>query len=387
MDDVYEAAEDSFMLQKHIKDYAKGRTLDIGTGSGIQAIEAAEYAKQIVAADINKKAINEAKKKRIKNIKFIHSDLFSKIKGKFDCIIFNPPYLPTEEMAKDIALDAGKKGYEIIVRFLEECRPHLENDGVILLLFSSLSRPEVILKKAEELLLDYKLVDQQHIFFEDLFVYEIRKSAILNEFESKKISGARIFTHGKHGEIFTGKLRGEKVAIKMALTSQFETHIQNEAKILRRINKLSIGPKFLFSTGSYFAYNFIEGDFILDFLGKATKAQARKVIRQILRQCRVLDQHGLSKFEMTKPVKHIIVQKNNNAIMIDFERCKHTKKPKNVTQFCQFLISPQVAGNDKMGMNRKQIIDACKNYKKTPKNTLFKKLEKIVFNQNIFNYF
>ncbi|MEK6968742.1 MAG: HemK2/MTQ2 family protein methyltransferase [Nanoarchaeota archaeon] len=384
MHEIYEPAEDSFLLQKHIKDYAKGLTLDMGTGAGIQAIEAAKYAKKVIAVDLNPAAIKNAKKaaKGIKNIKFIKSDLFAKIKGKFDCIIFNPPYLPSEKNAiPDIALDSGTHGFEIIIKFLEESVRHLKDDGKILLLFSSLSKPEVILKKAEELLLDYKLIDQQHIFFEDLFVYEFRKSALLLEFESKKVFDAREFTHGKHGKIYTGAYKGKKVAIKTALTPQFETHIQNEAIMLKRINKLGIGPKLLFSTDAYFAYTFIEGKFILGFLEKAKASQIKKLIKEILMQCRILDKRGLSKFEMTKPVKHIIVQKNGKAVMIDFERCKHTKKPKNVTQFCQFIISPQVnqiLAKLGININQEKLIEACKEYKRNPIQKKFVFIEEIV---------
>ena len=49
----------------------------------------------------------------------MHSDLFSNIKGKFNTIIFNPPYLPEDEF-KDKSLDGGKKGYEIIEKFLNK---------------------------------------------------------------------------------------------------------------------------------------------------------------------------------------------------------------------------------------------------------------------------
>lgn len=384
MSSIYSPSEDSFLLQKHIKDYAKGITLDLGTGSGILAIEASKFAKKVIAADINPKAIRESKKaaKGIKNIKFVTSDLFSKVKGKFDCIIFNPPYLPSDKNAiPDIALDAGTHGYEVIVEFLEQAVSHLKPNGKILIVFSSFSKPEVILEKAEKLLLDYKLIDQQHIFFEDLFVYEISKSAQLIEFESKKISNVKIFSHGKHGKIFIGKFRGKKVAIKTALTQQFETHIQNEAKMLKLVNGKGIGPKFVFSTAQYFVYNFVEGNFILDFLPKANKSVAKKLIKNILLQCRTLDKMKLTKQEMTRPIKHIIVTKSKKPVMIDFERCKHSQKPKNVTQFCQFIISPQVAKNiEKKGIrpDRNGTIEACRQYKKLPSEKKFKRIEKLI---------
>jgi len=57
--------------------------------------------------------------------------------------------------------------------------------------------------------------------------------------------------------------------------------------------------------------------------------------KEILRQCFILDKLKLNKMEMHHPLKHIIINKKIN--LIDFERTYKTEKPKNVTQFLQFL--------------------------------------------------
>ncbi len=372
MPSVYEPAEDSFLLKQHIGKFARGLTLDMGTGSGIQAIEATKYAKKVIAADINPVALAAAKKSakeaRLRNIVFVKSDLFSNLKNKkFDCIIFNPPYLPTEKGVEDIALDAGPKGNEIIIRFLETASAHLKPDGALLLLFSSQSKPKVILDKAEELLFDFKLMGQQHIFFEDLFVYALQKSPMLRQLESNNIREVKVFTHGKHGKIFIGKKGKKKVAIKTALNSMFEPHIKNEAAMLKRVNKKLIGPKLLFEGPDFFVYEFVEGKFILDFLEKASRMKAKKVLRDVMLQCRALDTLHLSKFEMTRPVKHIIVQKNLRPVMIDFERCTHAQRPKNVTQFAQFIT--KLAFFTGLAQN---VQVACRAYKRSMREKDFK---------------
>lgn len=166
--DVYEPREDSFLIKKHIKDYAKGSVLDMGTGSGILAEEASKYAEKVLAVDINKEAIRKHHK-----IEFKESDLFSNVKESFDLIIFNPPYLPTEKKAPDIALDGGKRGYELIEKFLGQAKKHLKKDGIILLLFSSFTKKEKINKTLKREGYNYREIAKQHIHFEDLFVYEI----------------------------------------------------------------------------------------------------------------------------------------------------------------------------------------------------------------------
>ncbi len=59
---IYDPREDSFLLQKQIKNYAKGLVLDMGTGSGILAEEAAKYAEKVIAADVNPEVIEYCKK-------------------------------------------------------------------------------------------------------------------------------------------------------------------------------------------------------------------------------------------------------------------------------------------------------------------------------------
>ncbi|MBI5390433.1 methyltransferase [Candidatus Woesearchaeota archaeon] len=167
---LYEPAEDSFLLRDHLKPYAKGRVLDMGTGSGILAQEAAQYADNVIAADINPEARGVA----TQNITFIETNLFQNIKGTFDLIIFNPPYLPNVKSHCDPALDGGKQGYEVIARFLQDAGKFLKHRGHILLLFSSYSKPRKVKLLMQEHY-TFQLIATQKLFFEELYVYVLQK--------------------------------------------------------------------------------------------------------------------------------------------------------------------------------------------------------------------
>ncbi len=192
---VYEPAEDSFLILKHVKDYARGLVLDMGTGSGILAFEAAKHANFVIGADINPRAVSYANKELKKigkeNIIFVKSDLFDSLREKefavrngkivlvqrkkgglkFDVIFFNPPYLPKDGKYKEVSLDGGKEGHEIIEKFLGQARKYLKRDGKILLLFSSHTnkkRMNEIIKKNK---FKFKQIDSKRLFFEELHLY------------------------------------------------------------------------------------------------------------------------------------------------------------------------------------------------------------------------
>jgi len=172
---IYNPEEDSFLLLKHVKEYAKGRILDIGTGSGILAEEALKYTKNVLAVDVDEEAIELCKSK---GINAVRSDLFSNVKGKFDLIIFNPPYLQednSEDNETRLAVSGGKKGYELIESFLKEVKNYLNDNGKILLLFSSLTNKNKVDKIIKENELKFRLVESERLFFEVLYIYLILK--------------------------------------------------------------------------------------------------------------------------------------------------------------------------------------------------------------------
>src|SRR3989344_6320032 len=171
--EIYQPAEDSFLLQKYIKRYAEGRVLDMGTGSGIQAKEAVKSSmvREVVAVDINKKAVEKLNEENIRKITAIQSDLFENIEGKFNLIIFNPPYLPQDEGIADEAIYGGRKGWEISERFFEQATKHLINNGKILFLFSSLTNKAKIQEILHNYLLQFSELAKEKHNFEELYVY------------------------------------------------------------------------------------------------------------------------------------------------------------------------------------------------------------------------
>jgi putative serine/threonine protein kinase len=155
-----------------------------------------------------------------------------------------------------------------------------------------------------------------------------------------RLKNITYLSRGKRGIIYKAIYKKQKVSIKTKLpSSDAKGRIKNEGKFLKILNKYKIGPELIKSGKNYLMYRYIEGEFLPDFLDRETdKEKKKKIIIKILKQIRILDKLKINKLEFIRPLKHIFI-KNEKITMIDFERCYYTDSPKNVTQFCQFLIN------------------------------------------------
>lgn len=358
---IYEPAEDSYLMEKHVREFALGRVLDMGTGSGIQALTAITNpnAQLVLAVDNDEEAVHalqeKIKKEKIRKLKVLQSDLFSNVDGQYNLIIFNPPYLPQDKGVKDQGIYGGKKGWEVAARFFQAASPHLYPDGKILFLFSSLTGKEKIEAILHHHLFIFQEIECQKLPFEILHLYLIGKSQLLRELEKKGVQGIHFFAQGKRGTIYKGRLDATlsikshlarkqflSVAVKAARPLPHAAQrIRNEAAWLQKLNPLHLGARLLFSGEDYFVYEFVEGTPILEWLEQHSREENRQVLMKVLQQASTLDTLGINKEELHHPQKHIIITHSNQPVLLDFERCHSSRKPKNVTQLIEFYCRLQ----------------------------------------------
>jgi release factor glutamine methyltransferase len=115
------------------------RVLDMGTGSGVNAILAASRGASVVAVDINPRALEAARRNAERNgvtIDVRHSDVFSTVEGEFDLIVFDPPFrwFAPRDLLEVATTDHN---YQAMTRFFAEARAHLAPGGRMLIFFGS----------------------------------------------------------------------------------------------------------------------------------------------------------------------------------------------------------------------------------------------------------
>lgn len=174
----------------------------------------------------------------------------------------------------------------------------------------------------------------------------------------------KFFAKGKRGIVYKGKFKGKDVVLKAE--SRSLGRINNEIFWLKKLNKYSIGPEVLFSGDGWFVYFFVKGKPLNEWVVGKSEKRISKVLLDILKKCRILDKLKVNKYEMHRPFKNVLVFKDE-AKLLDFERCKSSLESKNVTQFCQFVISV-------LDLDRSKILPFIKDYSKDFSDKNFKKL-------------
>src|SRR3989344_7039323 len=177
---------------------------------------------------------------------------------------------------------------------------------------------------------------------------------------------------------FLGKGKRGKVYLENGIATKFSQsfRVKNEVYWLKILNKHKIGPKLVSYNEDSFSYKFIKGIEIVPWIEKSNKKEIIKILKEIIKQCEILDSLNVNKKEMNHPYKHILIEKNK-PVMIDFERCKITENPKNVNQFFQFLINSKMSSLLKekgIILQKNEIQGLSREYKKTRSKEVLNKL-------------
>lgn len=172
---VYRPSDDSYLLLGAVSVAPGERFLEVGAGAGLVALHAAKIT-DAVATDINPDAVDllrrNARRTRVP-LAVARADLMAGLRGPFDVVAFNPPYLagkPSDSLER--AWHGGEAGSEVAIPFLKDLPRVLAPAARAYLL---LSRENAPARELAEASFRVKVLMSKALFFERLDALELRE--------------------------------------------------------------------------------------------------------------------------------------------------------------------------------------------------------------------
>lgn len=199
------------------------------------------------------------------------------------------------------------------------------------------------------------------------------------------IGNLQILGKGYVGVVVLAKKGNNVIALKIRRTDSQRNKMQNEAKLLKLVNTVNVGPKLYGVSKNFLIMEYLEGDKIEDWIqnlqGTGSSKKLKSVVRTVLEDCYRLDQMGFDHGELSSISKHVIIGKSRTTI-IDFESSSVNRRVSNVTSVTQAIfigsgIAKKVQRIYRIPQKQK-IIDVLRIYKQEQTRKSFDDILKIL---------
>ena len=182
--DVYEPSEDTDLLVRVLRErephLAGQRAVDVGTGSGAVAAAMVVLGARVVAVDVSPHAVAVARE-NVPGADVVRGDLTRALRGPFDVVAFNAPYLPSEPEERlagwiDRAFHGGEGGIEVSERFVADLARVLAPQGRAYLVVSSRAHLDRLADAARAAGFAHEKVASTRWFFEEVAVWRLARA-------------------------------------------------------------------------------------------------------------------------------------------------------------------------------------------------------------------
>lgn len=199
------------------------------------------------------------------------------------------------------------------------------------------------------------------------------------------IGKLEILGKGYVGIVVLAKRRNDEVALKIRRLDSQRPEMKNEARLLKLVNSVNVGPKVLAYSKNFVVMEYVEGEkigkWIESLKGPGSSKKLKTILREILEDCFRLDKIGFDHGELSSISKHVIVG-DKKPTLIDFESSSTKRKTSNVTSITQaiFIGSGLEKKVQKIYKNpsKEKIIESLRIYKKEKSRSSFENLLKIL---------
>ena len=201
-----------------------------------------------------------------------------------------------------------------------------------------------------------------------------------------KIGGFNVLGKGYVGiVVLVETIDKGKAVLKLRRVDASRRSLEVEGGLLRRVNKLGIGPRLLAVSKNALLMEYIEGEDLEDWLAKEDlkPEEVKRVLRETLEQCYRLDVFGIDHGELSIAKRHVRISKEGRPVILDFESASLRRRPANVTSLTQYLFVRKSWRKNKLerllgSWSVRELVEALRAYKREPSRQNFEKLLKIL---------
>ena len=199
------------------------------------------------------------------------------------------------------------------------------------------------------------------------------------------IGKLEILGKGYVGVVVLAKKGSKKIALKIRRSDSQRNEMRSEAKFLKLVNTVNVGPKLFDYSKNFVVMEYLEGEKIGKWIetlqGVGSVKKLKTTIKTVLEDCFRLDQIGFDHGELSSISKHVIVGGKKSSI-IDFESSSTKRRVSNVTSITQAVFIGSGIGKKVQRLYKvppkEKIIDVLRVYKQEPSKDNFDNLLKIL---------
>lgn len=187
-----------------------------------------------------------------------------------------------------------------------------------------------------------------------------------------EVGGLKVLGKGHVGVVVACLWRGRRAALKIRRTDADRESLEGEGEVLKEANRSNLGPLLFAASRDFIVMEELAGTNLVDWLqGSNDLADGvfRRVLIDICGQARLLDVAGVDHKELSDPRRHVIVQPDGRARVLDFETASTGGRRRNVNDLLQYLtismpFGPKVLA--RLGAERGRVLDALRAYSRSP---------------------
>jgi len=177
-------------------------------------------------------------------------------------------------------------------------------------------------------------------------------------------------------------------ALKIRRADANRLSMERDYELQKFANSFGVGPKAVRASENFFLMEFVDaekiGHWFQSLRTQTPKTLVRRLLRNCLHQCFLLDVNHLDHGELSNPSKHILLRRNGSqltgeSVVIDYESASLERKPSNLTAAAQFFFfgnaqSAKIRRILGLPASNRKIISLLREYKAGPSTDSFERV-------------